>query len=564
MISGTRHRPPSEKQTFLRARSETGPSRASDRRIRWRAVKLTSLIMFALAAFECGGSKLHYPPAAAGNKAESISVEVDTLKIGSEKYIADLGTITVPENRNLPASRLISIPFLRIRSHASNPSEPVFALAGGPGQSNMAWDGGKELVFLKNHDFVTVGYRGVDGSVALDLPEMTRALKENGDPLSEKSLQAMAAAWNAGAERLKAEGVDLDGYTMLEVVEDNESVRRALGYDRIDLLSESYGTRVAYLYALKHPESVFRSAMIAVNPPGHFVWNANVIDAQLREYSRLWSRDRASVRKSPDLYMSMSRVLRSMPRRWLLFPIDPGKVRVVTFALLFHRSTAAMVFDAYVSAQHGDPSGLALMSLAYDYVLPSLGIWGDLACKAVSADFDSTINYAACDTSGETPLGSPMTAFSWGPLEYSRWPVRTLPEEFRSVHRSDVPTLLISGSVDFSTPPNYARDELLPSLQNGRQVVISECGHVNDLWNVNAANTRLILTSFYDTGTPDTSQNAYVPMDFRITWGFPLIAKVAVATGLLLAGGIFTTIFLLVNRFRRRKRGELAGGAAEI
>jgi hypothetical protein len=52
-----------------------------------------------------------------------------------------------------------------------------------------------------------------------------------------------------------------------------------------------------------------------------------------------------------------------MPRRWLFLPIDPGNVKVVTFQLLYSRSTAPMAFDAYLAAEQGDPSGLALMSL---------------------------------------------------------------------------------------------------------------------------------------------------------------------------------------------------------
>ncbi len=563
MISRNGPRPATENPSCLCVERERNSCISIKRWSRTLAVRLATLVVPGLLAAGCGGSKLHYPPTGSEGRAGSFVLEADTLAIGAGKFVADLGTITVPENRSNTSSRLISIPFLRIRTRSRNPAEPVFAFAGGPGQSNLWWEDKKTSPFLQEHDFVAVGYRGVDGPVVLDLPEMTKAVKKNSDPLSKKSLRAIAGAWTAGAKRLTAEGIDLDGYTMPEVIEDNESVRKALGYDRIDLLSESYGTRIAYLYGLRHPEAVFRSAMMAVNPPGHFVWNAEMIDEQLKEYSRLWSRDPASLRRSADLYMSMRKVLRSMPKRWLLFPIEPDKVRVVTFALLFHRSTAAMVFDAYVSAEHGDPSGLALMSMAYDYVVPSLAVWGDMACKAVSADFDSTIDYSACDTSAQTPLGSPMSAFSWGPLQYSRWPVRMLPEDFCRIRRSEVQTLLVSGSIDFSTPPDYARDELLPSLPNGKQVVISECGHVNDLWNLNSANTQLILTSFYDTGTPDTSRNAYMPMDFGVAWGFPLIAKSAVGVILVFAGGILAAIFLLIRRFRRRKKTYFTGSQAE-
>ena len=233
-------------------------------------------------------------------------------------------------------------------------------------------------------------------------------------------------------------------------------------------------------------------------------------------------------RRARDIYATMRTVLNAMPRKWLFFSINPGKVKVVTFVLLFHRNTAAMAFDAYAAAEHGDPSGLALMSLASDYVLPSLMTWGDLASKGVGADFDSTRNYCAeMDPSPDMPLGSPMSKLLWGPLSYGHWPMEPLPEEFRKLQRSDVQTLLLSGSVDFSTPAEFATKDLLPYLKNGKQVILSECGHVNDIWNVKPENTKRILTSFYETGKPDTSMNSYIPMDFKVKWGFPKIAKIA-------------------------------------
>ncbi len=528
------------------------PSELSVRCLIKQTIEFNLLLIIIVSGFGCNNGSKRYPAPTAGAKAGSFVEETRLFKIGSEKYDADFGTIAVPENRSKPASRLIDIPFLRIHSRSQNPGEPIFSFAGGPGQSNMSWDWGKAGAFLSEHDFVLVGYRGVDGSTVLDCPEVTEAFKGNGDPLSEESMKKFGRAWSAGARRLRAQGVDLDGYSMIECIEDNESVRTAFGYDRIDLLSESYGTRVAYLYGLKHPEHIFRSAMIGVNPPGHFVWEPQEIDEQLRHYVSLWSRDTVETKRSPDLYRTMRTVLNDMPCRWLFIPINPGKVKVVTFALLYHRGTAAMVFDAYVAAEHGDPSGLALMSLAYDYVMPSLMTWGDLASKGVGADFDSTRNYSADMEPRDLPLGSPMGKLLWGPLSYGGWQITPLPEKFRKVQQSDVQTLLLSGNVDFSTPAEAAANDLLPYLKNGKQVILSECGHVNDMWYAKAENTRLILTSFYDTGVPNMSLNSYMPMNFSVTWGFPLIAKVvlgAVAIGVIALVAIVTW---LVRRYRRR------------
>jgi pimeloyl-ACP methyl ester carboxylesterase len=52
------------------------------------------------------------------------------------------------------------------------------------------------------------------------------------------------------------EGIDLGGYTIPEVFENLEEARMALGYEHVNLLSESYGIRVAQVYAAAHADRV--------------------------------------------------------------------------------------------------------------------------------------------------------------------------------------------------------------------------------------------------------------------------------------------------------------------
>lgn len=67
---------------------------------------------------------------------------------------------------------------------------------------------------LDKHDFVMVSYRGVDGSVKLDCPEVSQAFKGDGvDVLNETSRALLSNAMRQCAERLQTEGIDLDGYT---------------------------------------------------------------------------------------------------------------------------------------------------------------------------------------------------------------------------------------------------------------------------------------------------------------------------------------------------------------
>lgn len=331
-----------------------------------------------------------------------------------------------------------------------------------------------------------------------------------------------------------------------------EAARVALGYERVNLLSESYGTRVAQIYAALHPESVFRSAMIGVNPPGRFVWEPQRVDSQIEQYARLWSRDEAARKRSSNLAETMKRVSHNMPRRWLFFPIDAGKVNAMAFVLFFNRNTSAIVFDAYVAADHGDPSGLALMSMAYDFFVPKSFVWGDFFAKGASADLDLTRDYTADLRDADSIIGSPISLMIWAPLSKA-WRHETLPQELREVRPSDVETLLVSGSVDFSTPVEYARDELLPSLKNGRQVIISEAGHVGDVWGVQPEATTRLLTSFYDTGVADDSLYQYAPMDFNVKLGFPLLAKILLGTGAMLVMGLLQIASKLASSFKKRR-----------
>ena len=160
---------------------------------------------------------------------------------------------------------------------------PIFRLAGGPGKTNMHFKDASR--FADKRDVVLVGYRGVDGSSKLDCPEVISAREHARDFLSERSFRADAAAFKACAQRLQHAGVDLGGYTLPERVDDLDAARRALGYQRVDLLSESVGTRTALIYAWRYPKRIHSSVMIGVNPPGNFLWDAKTTGEQIRRYA---------------------------------------------------------------------------------------------------------------------------------------------------------------------------------------------------------------------------------------------------------------------------------------
>jgi hypothetical protein len=193
-----------------------------------------------------------------------------------------------------------------------------------------------------------------------------------------------------------------------------------------------------------------------------------------------------------------------------------------------------------------------LMSLAYDLMLPNMMTWGEFFAIGCSADFQPGRDYRAELTTPGAILGSPMSLLIWGSAG-GNWPLNPIADKYRLVQPTDVETLLISGSIDFSTPAQFAEQELLPSLHNGQHVVIAEQGHVSDFWGFQPAARQRLLTSFYDTGKADASLYKYLSMDFKPAMRFPTLAKILVAVSILLVFGLLWAVWAIFRRISRRK-----------
>jgi len=509
------------------------------------------LISISLAA--CGSKEGPLDVPESVQAGDLVDMQSCTYEDHDIEYTADCGTLVVPENRADPNSRLIALPVVRLRSHSANPVEPIFWLAGGPGHPNVHYSPPPGSI-LDNHDFILVGYRGAEGSVVLECPEIAQALKGLGDDLmSIESLTNIGDANTQCGARLEAEGVDLDGYTIVEIIKDMEAARVGLGYEHIHLLGTSFGTRLEMLYTWMYPENLHRVAMVAVNPPGYFVYEPEHVDRLLELDAKLCAGNPECSTRTDNLAESIRNVVQDMPRRWLIFPIDPGKARVTAHGLLAARSTAAWMFDAFIAAENGDPSGLWLFSFAYDFMGPSANIWGFTMAIGITADYDPERDYLAEMNPPDSIMGAPFSETAWSPIPFTDWPGESIPDEYRQIQPSNLETLLLSGNMDYMTPIWPATEELLPSLSNGQQVVISEFGHSGDIWDLQPEATNHLLTTFFDTGEVDDSLYTYQSMDYEVgMMSFPLIAKILLVVLVLVLIGLIVLLRFIIRRIRRR------------
>ena len=422
-----------------------------------------------------------------GAHAGQLTMHPCTYPTENGGYRADCGTLVVPENRADPRSRLIALPVTRILARSSHPLAPIFHLNGGPGMTNMTFPQASRLA--AQHDVVMVGYRGVDGSSVLNCPEVTAALENSADYLGKASLSAYSQAFASCAKRLERSGVDLAGYTLAEQADDIEAARVALGYKRIDLLSESAGTRLGDDLPVAVPEQC--------RPLG------DDRGQPARELHLQRSRDRSGDRALLGAVRAAACLPRPhrQPRREhaahggrhaepLVLPADQAGQRPGRDVPRAHggdlgrrfatvRADDPRLVDLRRARRPERPVAAIVMA---GIVLPQSFTWGEFASIGM-ADAQPVERYFSSGADRGSIIGNPLTEFLWGAggLVHA-WPANPGENQYTSVQNSNVPTLLIGGTLDFETPAQNATKELLPHLPNGHQVILSGLGHVDDFW----------------------------------------------------------------------------------
>ena len=525
---------------------------------RFGRARIVSLILIALVGV--GLAYLHFTGDSASVSVPS-GAHAGQLALQHCSYAnepADCGTLVVPENRHDPHSRLIALPITRLRAHASKPDAPIFRLQGGPGLTNMDFPDAKR--FTARHDLVLVGYRGVDGSSRLDCPEVVSSLDHSSDVLSKTSLESEASAFGACAKRLQDKGVDLAGYSLPERVEDLELARHRLGYGPIDLISESAGTRTAMIYAWRYPHSIHRSVMIGVNPPGNYLWSAKTTGEQIHRYAAVCAQSQDCRSRTSDLAASIHSAYAKIPSRFWFLPIKKGNVRVAGFFGLVNATdggggplASPRTIDTLLSIDKGNGAGGAwLLSLFAGLALPHGQVWGDVASIGLTDAAAAKRLFASGADQGSV-IGSPGSEFLWsGGRLLDTWPANPDAHEYSRVRDSNVPTLLISGQLDFETPPQIAARQLLPHLANGYQVVLPKLGHADDFWAYEPhASTRLIDT-YLNSGRVDTSLYTTNQLDFALTPTHSTIAEIVLAVFLGFATLTVLSLFWFAWRLHRR------------
>ncbi len=191
----------------------------------------------------------------------------------------ECGFITVPANWTVPDGDTISLAVYRLPSTSAKPApDPVIYLEGGPGGAGIStledFAIGPASYLRERSDVVVVDQRGTGYSrPALYCREVFQAEKEDGD---------IAAAHKACHDRLVTKGINLADYTSHNNALDINAVPKAMGYTEWNLYGLSYGTRLALTVMRDAAEGVRSVVLDSVFPP-------QVNGLSEASYPRYWS-----------------------------------------------------------------------------------------------------------------------------------------------------------------------------------------------------------------------------------------------------------------------------------
>ena len=426
---------------------------------------------------------------AASAIAETSRLQVQHRTLVSKRGVhieVESGKLMVPENRSNPRSRLIAIEFLRMKSRSESPRAPLLYLQGGPGSRGVT-ENPEALDFwaqcLDVSDVVLINQRGTNDSAL--------TWSWDGPPPLHYFVSADSAARHvAEMERrslaaFRARGVDLAGYNTVESAADLDALRAALGIERVSVLAFSYGTHLACAYLRRFGDRVENAVLIGVEGPDQTQKLPWVMDTQLRKLAFLAARDPRIAPRVPDLVALFDRVVSRLDRQPMRIPVagpsgkDTLMVPVGAFGLrLIMRIDVGDATDLVVvprllwSIDQGDPSVLAW------FLRKRVNIMSGIHGMSESMDAASGVTkgrLALIEDQSRTSRFADVVNFPFL-IGGEAWPVPDLGDDFRSPLVSPVRTLIISGGLDFNTPPSQG-DELMWGMPNATHLVVANAGH---------------------------------------------------------------------------------------
>ncbi len=423
------------------------------------------------------------------------------------------GIVPVPEDPN--DRRTINLNIVVVPASGDRPhADPIFFLAGGPGQAATELAGPMSRVLTQagaQRDIVFVDQRGTGESNPLQCAVT--------DPVERFHLGLeLRMSTDRLRNCLRSLEASLEWYATPTAMDDLDRVREALDYEQINLYGGSYGTRAALVYMRRHPERVRTAVLAGVAPtpvklPVTFARDAEDALAYVQRECHTQPRCLA---KYPFLIDEVHRTLERLER-------EPGTA-IVRDTVTGRNTTMRVTRDLFAAGVllmlYGGPFTPQLPRVVYrakrgDFdpfvrvlqpIVDQLAVqlYAGMTLTVICAEDAPFIDLPAARRAADgTFLRNSLNTTVLDACK--GWPRAPLPNDYSEHVRSDIPTLMLSGAADPVTPPRHA-EEAGRFLTNHLHVRIPNAGHLDIL---SACEVGLV-TEFYEAGSVENLDTSCV------------------------------------------------------
>jgi pimeloyl-ACP methyl ester carboxylesterase len=445
--------------------------------------------------------------------------------------LAECGELSVLENPSDSNGRSLRLHIARVPAiNRRKQPDPLFVLAGGPGMAATTFYASAAFPFERIHrdrDIVLVDQRGTGQSNPLNC-----ALDDN--DLYRASDAEVAADAHRCLTTLE-ETANVAFYTTSIAVQDLDSVRAALGYQRINLYGVSYGTRVAQHYVRRFPDRTRSVILDGVVPPQLALGPATALNAE-RALSRILARcanDSECKKHFGDPSVSYHALRNSLQAHPVPVSLaDPTSGESSRFDFTGYHLATVLRLGSYTAEQaallplmlHSANESVNFTPLASQFLLVNRS-YGDVLAYGMHNSVVCSEDVPFWDLAKVNRAELEKTYIGTAQLDGLRsicsvWPRGPIDPDFHTPLHTDVPVLLLSGSDDPVTPPGDA-EEARRAFAHSVHVVLKGFGH----GQLTAPCVDGVMANFVSRGSVDgldvSCAQSDRPMPFFVTLGGP-------------------------------------------
>jgi pimeloyl-ACP methyl ester carboxylesterase len=403
------------------------------------------------------------------------------------------GYIDVPENRNKSNSQLIPVKYVRFPATGNKKGSPIIYLSGGPGGSGIdtaKYPNFRFPLFMALREFgdvIALDQRGTGASKtapkcvsSYTLPLTTKLTNKSVTQLYQKSADECVKFW-------KSEGVDILGYTTKQSALDIDDLRKHLKAQKVTLWGISYGSHLAFT-AMKELSGKIDKVVIAsaegLNQTVKLPAETDSYFARLQQAINTQPNAKSAY---PDIVKLMHNVHKKLDENPIAVSI-PQKEGTITDMLFQKVHLQFIVASMIADPQRGIKHLLMLyktLNQGSDAVLVEILKRGYFTNTPISFDAMSfAMDVASGITDKRLALVNEQAKTSLlglalnFPMPQLNKAVKGLDlgDNFREAPVSDVPTLLLTGTLDGRT---YIASQISATegLSMLTHVIIKNAGH---------------------------------------------------------------------------------------